>query len=173
MNIKTLTCKIRLYFTKRLISSSIDGALDKASEARVARLLEQCPGAKAYRERLLRLDGKIKAIPSLIPPDIVKQRIDNAIIAGGSAAIQNIGSASVRSHRWMYILSSSFLVIAAFTITFGIKTYNNRARQTVAMYASMDMYQRMDLYEHMDMMEHLQEVMAINQSNKDAQGIKK
>ncbi len=173
MNMKTLICKIRLYFAKRLISSSIDGALDKASEAKVAQLLEQCPGAKAYRERLLHLDGRIKAIPSLMPPDIIKQKIDNAIINRGSTAIQDISRANVRSHRWMYILSSAFIVIAAVSITFSIKRYNNSARRTETMFASMDMYQRMDLYEHMDMMEHLQEVMAINQTPKNSQGVKK
>jgi hypothetical protein len=149
----------------------MDHALDRASEAKVAHLLEQCPGAKVYKEQLLRLDAKIKALPSLKPPDVIKQRIDNAIINRGSKAIRDRGSANVRSHRWMYILSSAFIVIAAVTITFSIKRYNS-TRQTETMFAAMDMYQHMDLYEHMDMMEHLQEVMAINQTPKNSRGVK-
>ena len=173
MNIKTLLCSIRVYFFKGWLSAYSDGALDRVTRTKVIRLLEQCPEAKAYLEQLLRLDRTIKAVPSLMPPDSLKQKIDSAIINSGSPAMQNRRSAKAHPHAWVYILSSVFIVIAAITLTFGIKRHGRNARQSETMFASMDMYRHMDLYEHMDMIEHMKEVMTVDRDTGNNSGVVK
>ena len=170
MNIKKLFCSIRVYFSRERISAYSDNALDRLSRSKVMRLLEQCPGAKAYLEQLQRLDRTIKAVPSLMPPDSLKQKIDNAIINRGSPAMQSRSSTKAHSQAWVYILSSVFIVLAAITLTLGINRHTRNARQSETMFASMDMYRHMDLYEHMDMIEHMKEVMTVDRDTGNNSG---
>ena len=170
MNIKIVICKIRLYLSKKWISAYSDGELDRLSRTKVMRLLEQCPDAQAYLEQLLRLDRRIKAVPSLVPPDSLKQKIDNTIINSGSAAMPNSRSANKHSSMWVYIVSSALLVLMAITLNFSIKEHIRNARQPETMFASMDMYRHMDLYEHMDMIEHMKEVMNVAQEKENGSG---
>lgn len=170
MNIKRLICKIKFYFSKELISAFIDGALDAASENRVKRLIAQCPEAKAYMEQLLNLDSKLKAIPSLVPPEAIKQKVNSAIINQGSVMIKNTGKEQFPFKEWVYIVSSAFVVILVVTMFFSLKRYSNGIKQADTMFASMDMYEHMDLYKHMDMIEHLQEIMAIKEARGNPTG---
>ena len=84
--------------------------------------------------------------------------------------MQNRRSAKAHSQAWVYILSSVFIVIAAITLTFGIKRHGRNARQSETMLASMDMYRHMDLYEHMDMIEHMKEVMTVDRDTGNNSG---
>jgi hypothetical protein len=172
MNIKTLICKIKIYFSKGLISAFIDGALDEAAENRIRDLIAHCPEARLYMKRLLQLDNDLKAIPTIVPSEGIKQRIDNAIIEQGNIAIKDIREKGPLFKKWIYIGLSAFAVMMVATMLVTIKRYNNGTKQTETMFAAIDMYQNMDMYKHMDMIEHLQEIMAINGTSKTTDRVK-
>lgn len=170
MSIKKIISRVKLYFSRELISAYIDGEINQASKARpskviIEKLMNESPDAKAYYERLLKLDSTIKSMPEHAPPGRLKQRIDNAIINMPAVGLK--GGIATAKHRLIWIYAGTFAVVLLAVVTvFGIHSFKTRHSVSENMFASIDMYRNIDLYEHMDMIEHLNEVMAVNQPAK-------
>ncbi len=170
MNIGKMNVKMKFYFSKGLISAYLDNELDRVSKAKADNLMEQCPDAKAYYEKTLELDSKIKGMPEHTPPAELKHKIDNAII--NMPYLKPAGRFSAARHRLTWIYAGTFAaVMLAVIAVVGIHSFKTQSEASRGMLSSMDMYQNMELYKHMDMIEHLHEVMAVNQ-NDNTGGIK-
>ncbi len=159
MSIKNLICKIRLIFSWSLISEYVDNELDERGIDRVKALIDNCPAANAYYNKLKHIDNAIKAIPEYEPSDSLKNRIDLAIINRDAG----YGSRK-KGLKWVYALSSVMAILLAVITLTHIHNYRARIHET-GMFANLNMYKNMDIYEHMDMYEHMDEIRAISQAN--------
>ncbi len=162
MSIKTIICRIRLFFAKKTLSAYMDLQTGSAAEQKISRLLNGCPEIQAYYTALLNLDAAIKALPGRMPPARLKQRIDAAIIHRGAAP--PVDHPVRRAFPWVSALSSAAAVAVTALILLQLHLRRERSASAGDMYASLDMYQNIELYKHMDMIEHLHEVMAVQDS---------
>jgi anti-sigma factor RsiW len=174
MSIKKIISRIELHFSRELISAYMDGEIDRASKAgplkaRIEKLIHESPEAKAYYERVLKLDSTMKGMPEHAPPGRLKQRIDNAIMNTPAAGLKKDTVTARRRLLWIYAGTFAVVMLAVVTL-FGIHSFKARHSAQENMFASIDMYRHLDLYEHMDMVEHLNEVMAVNQPAKELNG---